>query len=95
MVPSSRFGECVNLFLEVDDDLLVFPAQQVGGLLGFQVYIFQKLAQFAQFCVSLPVDLKLKDGTVKLIISQVKERNYSILMLNDGVKICGTHFVKS
>lgn len=39
--PGSAFGKLVDLFLEVDDNLLMFLLKQVGGLLRLKVDIFQ------------------------------------------------------
>lgn len=59
--PGSAFGKLVDLFLEVDHDFLVFPLEQVGGLLGLKVDIFQELAELGKFGVAFSVDLELKN----------------------------------
>lgn len=59
--PGFAFGKLVDLVLEVNHDLLVLLLEQVGGLLGLQMDIFQKFAELGQFGVAFPVDLELKN----------------------------------
>lgn len=69
VLPGFAMGEFVNLFLEVDHDLLVLLLEQVSGLLRLQVYIFKKLAKFGQFGITFSVDLELKNlKTIQIVL---------------------------
>lgn len=43
--PGARLRELIDLVLEVNDDLLVLLAQQVGRLLALQVHILEELSE--------------------------------------------------
>lgn len=54
------------MVLEVDDDLLVLLAEEVGRLLALQVHILEELAELEKFRVPLLVDLELRVGTAEV-----------------------------
>lgn len=58
--PGLALGKLVDLLLEVDNDLLVFPLEQVSCLFGFQMDVLQQFAELGQLGVTLSVDLELE-----------------------------------
>lgn len=60
ILPGFAFGKLVDLFLEVNNDLLMLPLEHVCCLLWLEMNIFQEFAEFSQFSVTFPVDLELK-----------------------------------
>lgn len=67
-VPRFGLSKRIDLFLEVDNDFLVFPLKDGGGFFRFQMDIFQKFAKFQQFGVAFFIDFELKFHLVRLFL---------------------------
>ena len=55
-----RLCQDFQLILEIGDCFLVFLAKHMGCLLRFQMDVFEQLAQFSKFGITLLVDLQLR-----------------------------------
>lgn len=60
-LPGFSFGQRVDLLLEIDNNFLVLPLEQAGGLFRFDVYFFQQFAQLQELSITLLVDFELRE----------------------------------